>query len=170
MRGHMCTNITLVAIYKLHGDQLHFSRSAAHFVKNFAMRKPTREEAQALSKVDGASLAALPLQHFQISQWTDIALRIQFVNQRKLHDRDCRMRVHIFNLKRIQTLHCRWHEGYREINCTARTHQHCLVTDCSSMRKSPGERRHKRSLPPFVTFAWLKEEIHEFRWIDYEND
>jgi len=24
----------------------------------------------------------------------------------------------------MQTLHCRWHEGYREINCTARAHQH----------------------------------------------
>ena len=25
--------------------------------------------------------------------------------------------------KCIQTLHCRWHEGYREINCTARAHR-----------------------------------------------
>jgi len=60
----MCTNITLVAIYKLHGDQLHFPRSAAHFVKHFAMRKAAGGEAQAV----GASLAAVSLQRCQISR------------------------------------------------------------------------------------------------------
>jgi len=44
-----------------------------------------------------------------------------------------------------------------------------FLTDCS-MRKPPSERRHKQSLPPFVTFAWLEEEIRNFRWFDCEND
>jgi len=43
---------------------LDYPRSAAHFVKNFAMRKPTGEEAKAV----GASLAALSLQRCQISR------------------------------------------------------------------------------------------------------
>jgi len=38
------------------------------------------------------------------------------------------------------------------------------------MRKPPGGRRHKQSLPPFVTFPSLEEEIRKFRCIDYEND
>ena len=58
------------------------------------MRKPTGEEAQAV----GASLAALLLQGCHISRWTDIALYIQYVNQRKLHELECRMRVHIFKV------------------------------------------------------------------------
>jgi len=71
----MCTNITLVAVHKLHGDWLQFPRSTAHFVKHFAMRKPTEEEAQAV----GASLAALSLQRCQFSRRTDIALHIHGV-------------------------------------------------------------------------------------------
>jgi len=59
----MCTNITLVAIYNVHGDQLHFPRSAADFLMHFAMRNPTGEEAQAV----GASLVASSLQRCQIS-------------------------------------------------------------------------------------------------------
>jgi len=39
-----------------------------------------------------------------------------------------------------------------------------------SMWKSLGERTHKQSLPPFVTFHWLEEEIRKFRCIDHEND
>ena len=46
------------------------------------MRKPTAEEAQAVD----ASLAAWSLQRCQISRWTDKALHIQFVTQRRLHD------------------------------------------------------------------------------------
>jgi len=46
------------------------------------MPKPTGEEAQAV----GASLAASSLQNCQINRWKDIALHIQFVNQRKVHD------------------------------------------------------------------------------------
>jgi len=68
----VCTNNTLVAIYKLHVDQLHFPYTTAHFVKNFTMWKPTGKEAQAV----GASLAALSLQRCQISCWTDIVLNI----------------------------------------------------------------------------------------------
>jgi len=64
------------------------------------MRKPTGEEAQAV----GASLAALSLQRCQISRLADTALHIQLVNQRKLHDLECRMRVHILNLYRNITL------------------------------------------------------------------
>jgi len=60
------------------------------------MRKPTGEEAQAV----GASLAASSLQRCHISRLTDIALHIQFVNQRKLHDLECRMRVHILKVYR----------------------------------------------------------------------
>jgi len=41
-----------------------FPRSEAHFVKHFAMRKSTGEEAQTV----GASLAALSLQRCQISR------------------------------------------------------------------------------------------------------
>ena len=64
------------------------------------MRKPTGEEAKAV----GASLAALSLQHCQISRWTDIALQIQFVNQRKLRDlEECRMRVHILSVYKHYT-------------------------------------------------------------------
>jgi len=65
MRGHIvevCTNITLVVIYKLHEISC-IPCSVAHFVKKFAIQKTTSEEAQALS----ASLAALSLQRCQIS-------------------------------------------------------------------------------------------------------
>ena len=58
------------------------------------MQKPTREEAQAV----GASVAASSLEHCQISRWTDIALHIKFGNQRKLHDLECRMQVHILKV------------------------------------------------------------------------
>ena len=55
-----------------------FSALSSSLGKAFSqMRKPTGEEAQAVS---------LSLQRCQISRWTDIALHIQFVNQRKLHD------------------------------------------------------------------------------------
>jgi len=33
----VCTNITLEVMFKLHGDKLHFPRSAALLVNNFAM-------------------------------------------------------------------------------------------------------------------------------------
>jgi len=36
------------------------------------------------------------------------------------------------------------------------------MTNCS-MRKPPDQRRYKQSLPPFVTFPKLEEEIRKFR-------
>jgi len=43
-----------------------------------------------------------------------------------------------------------------------------FVTNCS-MQNPSGERWHKQSLPPFVTFPWLEEEMRKIRCIDYEN-
>jgi len=36
--------------------------------------------------------------------------------------------------KCVQASHCRWHAGYREINCTTRAHQHRLwqTAQCDS--------------------------------------
>ena len=73
--------------------------------------------------------------------------------------------------KCIQTLHCYWHAGYRaDIKAIAR--QALTTTVCDKLLNAKATRweEHKQSVPPFVTFPWLEEEIREFRCIDCEND
>ena len=56
----------------------------------------------------------------------------------------------------MQTLHCRWHEGYREINCTARAHQHSFWQ--TAQYESHPERggTSRRCLP-----SWLSPDLNK---------